>query len=283
MLEVRRGVMVKALKWVAVAVIAVELLLVATGILDLTHAIIIAIGLEVLCGVLALGLAVTARAIYRRLRESGVTRWDAFLQAAGTVLPGPVVTLLRHEIGGFMSIVLLLRRKQDVPEGATVIRYGASQKTFLIVMMGLTPVEIVIVELLLPWLWLRIVLLIAALYGLVWMFGFYAGVRTRPHYVDAHRLVMRTGHLAAASVDAGAIRSVQRENHEQYKGFVSVVDDVVAVPGMNGTSLTVTLEPETPVRIQGRGTVYASEVRFDADEVDTAVRAIHEFTELPRD
>jgi hypothetical protein len=266
--------MVQVLKWTAMAVIAVELLLVATGLLDLGDAVIIAIGLEVLCGVLALGLAVTARVMYRRLRQAGVDPWDAFLQAAATVLPRPMVTLLRHELGGFMSMILLLRGRKDVPANASVIRYGSTQKAFLIVMMVLGPVEILLMELFVPWAWLRTALLILAIYGVVWLFGFYSGVHTRPHYVDAHRLVLRAGHLGGVSVDVSAIRGVRREIHAKYKGLVSVADDVVAVVGVSGTALTVTLEPETPVQVQGRGTVHAGEVRFDADDLDAAQMSI---------
>lgn len=272
---------VQVLKWAALAVIVVELLLVATGVLDLGQAVVTAIGLEVLCGVLALGLAVTARVNYRRLRQAGTGPWDAFLQAAGTVLPRPVVTLLRHELGGLMSIVLLVRGRKDVPAGATVIRCGAAQKTFLVVMMVLGPIEIVLVEVLVPWGWLRVLLLVLGVYGLIWMLGFYAGVHTRPHYVGDDRLVLRVGHLAGVSVDVGSVRAVRRETHDRYtgtkyKGLVSVKDDVVAMQGMSGTTVTVVLEPGTPVQVQGRGTVHADELRFDADDLDAAVRTVKE-------
>lgn len=61
MTVLQRGAMTRILKWTTVAVIAVNVLLVATGVLDLRDAVVIAVGLELLCGVLALGLAVTAR------------------------------------------------------------------------------------------------------------------------------------------------------------------------------------------------------------------------------
>ncbi|WP_433264627.1 hypothetical protein ACQPZF_35605 [Actinosynnema sp. CS-041913] len=275
-----RSRIAQALKWVAVAVIAVEVLLVATGALDLGQAVVIAVGLEVLCGVLAIGLAVTARLYYRRLRRAGTGRWDAFLQAAGTVLPRPVVTLLRHELGGLMSIVLLVRGRKDVQAEATVIRCGSAQKTFLIVMMVLGPLEIFLVDLIVPWTWLRILLLVLGVYSVIWLFGFYAGLHTRPHYVGDD-LVLRVGHLAAISVDVDSIRAVRRETHDKYsgtkyKGLVSVQDDFVAMQGMSGTTVTVVLEPGTPVRIQGRGTVHAGEVRFDADDLAAAVETIKE-------
>ncbi len=58
-----------------------------------------------------------------------------------------------------------------------MIRCGAAQKTFLVVMMVLGPVEIV------P-----------------------RGVHARPHYVGDDRLVLRVGDLAAISVDVDSIR-----------------------------------------------------------------------------
>ncbi|WP_424183879.1 hypothetical protein ACOBQX_18140 [Actinokineospora sp. G85] len=77
-----------------------------------------------------------------------------------------------------------------------------------------------------------LVALVVALYTVVWLFGFFSGVHTRPHYVDADRLVLRTGHLAAVSVDTTAIRAVRRANHGGYKGMVSVVDG--AIPALRG-------------------------------------------------
>ncbi|GLZ29330.1 hypothetical protein Lesp02_15200 [Lentzea sp. NBRC 105346] len=185
-------------------------------------------------------------------------------------------TLLRRELGGLMSMILLVHGRKDVPADATPIRYGSAQKTFIIVMMVLGPFEIVLVELVVPWAWLRTVLLVVAIYGVIWMFGYYSGLHTRPHYIDFERLVLRNGHLAAASVDVGFVNAARRETHEKYKGLVAVEDDVVAVPGMNGTALTLTLEPETPVQVQGRGTVRAREIRFDADDPEAALRSIRQ-------
>nr|ADK54920.1 hypothetical protein [uncultured soil bacterium] len=270
---------VQLLKWFAAAVIAVEVLLVATGVLDLGKAVAIAVGLEMLCAALALALAVTARLIYRRLRREGVGPWDAFLQAAGTVLPRPLVTLLRHEVGSLLSIGLLIRGRKDVPPDATVIPSGTAHRSFLIVMLVLIPVEIIVVELIVPWPWLRAVLLILAAYSALWLFGFYAGLRTRPHYVDSHQLMVRMGHLAAVSVDVSAVRDIRRQGHDKYKGLVTVTDDYVALPGMSGTGLTVSLQPDTPVRVQGRTTAPAEELRFDADDLDAAIASVRERVE----
>ncbi|MFG3709673.1 hypothetical protein ACIBTZ_22955 [Micromonospora sp. NPDC049460] len=274
--------MPKLLKWTAVSVIAVELLLVATGLLDLGDAVVIAIGLELLCGVLALALAVTARVVYRQLRREGESRWEALFQAAATVLPRPIVMLLHQELASLVSIALLVRGRKDVPAGASVIKYGSTHKVFIIVMMVIIPVEVMLVEFLVPWAWLRTVLLVFAIYSAIWLFGFYAGLHTRPHYIDSSRLVIRMGHLAAVSVDVGSIRSVRRDYHPKYKGLVAVADDYVAVPGMSGTVLTVTLAPETPVRIRGRETVHAGEVRFDTDDVEGASRSIRERAGSPQ-
>ncbi|MEV0675125.1 hypothetical protein AB0I60_01240 [Actinosynnema sp. NPDC050436] len=212
-------------------------------------------------------------------RLSGVVR--ALGRTAGTALPRSVVALLRRERDGLRAIASLVRGRKDVPAGATAIPCGSAQKTFLVVMMVLGPVELVLVDLLVPWPWLRVVLLVLAVYSTVWMLAFYAGVHTRPHYVDDDRLVVRLGHLVSVSVDVGSVRAVRRENHDrytgaEYRGLVTVTDDFVAVPGMSGTTVTVVLEPATPVTVQGRGTVRVAGIRFDADALDAAVTAIGE-------
>jgi hypothetical protein len=277
-----RRLLIKLLKWTAASVIGVELLLVATGLLDLSDAVVIAIGLELLCGVLALALAATARVVYRQLRREGENRSEALFQAAATVLPRPMVMLLRQELGSLVSIALLVRGRKDVPAGAIVIKYGSTHKVFLIVMMVIIPVEVLLVEFLVPWAWLRTVLLVFAIYSAIWLFGFFAGLHTRPHYIDSRHLVLRMGHLAAVSVGVDSIRSVRRDYHPKYKGLVAVADDYVAIPGISGTVLTVTLDPETPVRIRGRETVHAGEVRFDTDDVEGASRSIRERAGSPQ-
>lgn len=275
----RRGRVLPLLKWVTPVVIVVQVVLVATGVLDVGQAVVIAVGIEVLLAVLLLALAVTARVLYRRLRAEGMSRSDAFLAAAETVLPGPMVAVLRWELGGLVSIILLVRRRKDIPDGATVIKSGSQHKAFLLVMTLLGPLEILIVELIVPWAWVRVVLLVAAIYGTLWMFGFYAAVHTRPHYIDNRRLVVRTGHLMTVSVDIDDVRAARHETRnsyqgDKYKGMVTVTDDWVAVTGMVGTELTLTLAPQTALLVQGKGTVHAGELRFDVDEPRVAIATI---------
>jgi hypothetical protein len=57
-------------------------------------------------------------------------------------------------------------------------------------------VEILLGELLMPWGWLRLVVLVASVYALVWVFGFYGSMVVLPHRLEAHGLRARCGALA---------------------------------------------------------------------------------------
>ncbi len=91
-----------------------------------------------------------------------------------------------------------------------------SQMSLILLMLAFTaPVELVVVELLVvelvaPWTWLRISLLVLGLYALLWIFGLYASLIALPHRLEENGLRCHHGALAEGFVPLSEIAAVQR-------------------------------------------------------------------------
>ena len=71
----------------------------------------------------------------------------------------------------------------------------------IIVMVAFTtPVELLVLELRAPRVWLRISLLALGHYALLWIFGFYASLVTLPHRLEEKGLRLRYDALAEGFV-----------------------------------------------------------------------------------
>ena len=270
----RRRRAVRALRWIALAILAVEAVLVFTGLLHVADALLLVLALEGLCAVVAVAMAVTVRVHYRRLVAEGRSRQSALIAALGYVLPRPVVFLLRHELKIFEGLWLLLRGRDRVPDGAVVVRYGVGVRAMLVVCAILSIVEIAVVALFVPWQWLRIAALAFTVYGIVWVLGFLGAIRRRPHYATARELVLRFGHLHEMRVDLAAVRRFRTATHAGIKKTVLVSDTAASLSVFGSTAIVAELVDDAAFEIDGRLTRRLLEVRFDADDPAAAVRAL---------
>lgn len=98
----------------------------------------------------------------------------------------------------------------EVGSGATALRYGNSATTFLWVITAMTAVETAIVEVAVPWLWLRVALAVVCIGSLPLMAGIAADYRIRPHLLSEQTLLLRHGAEMEAEVPLSAIASVGR-------------------------------------------------------------------------
>jgi hypothetical protein len=100
--------------------------------------------------------------------------------------------------------------RDDVRPGTTAFRYGNSATTFLWVITAMTAVETAIVEVAVPWLWLRVVLAVVCIGSLPLMAGMVADYRLRPHLLGERTVLLRCGSAIEVEVPLSAIASVGR-------------------------------------------------------------------------
>lgn len=249
--------MARVLKWATPSVVVVQAVLVATGVLELGSAIRIALLIEAVLLIAAVVLALTARGTYRRMRAEGAARGAALYAAARRSLPGPVVAITRHELRVLRTLWLAVRRRDDVPPGATAFSYGASQAPVFYALVAVSLVEIGVVHWLLPWAWARMILGLLGLYGAVWLIGFHQTFQRRPHYAHRGHLVLRCGYLGEIAVALEDIAGARKDFRSWRSRSFALHENVDGAPAVSLTPSGMTdvalhLTPDATVRVGTR-------------------------------
>ena len=109
-------------------------------------------------------------------------------------------------------------------------------------------IEAVAIHFLVPWQWLRVVLLIATVLSLIAIGGWLAGRVVHPHLVSARTVVFRSGTGIRVEVDRSRI---SRASMVRRFGDTAnaVVDERLVLPGPDGTVVDVEFDRPLPVSL----------------------------------
>lgn len=158
--------------------------------------------------------------------------------------------------------------------GRTYLREGEfgyhkkSWMIFIVMMVVMTsPVELLVFELVVPWAWLRLLLLILGVYTVFWFLGFHASHVALPHRLEAEGLRLRRGIFAEAFIPYREIKSVERRRRKSPKD--------AAYLAINGnTDLTPRLERPLQMRGFFRSTRPVGTIHAAADKPEKLVREL---------
>ena len=150
----------------------------------------------------------------------------------------PALRLFVHEVRALADLWRLGRGRVVVPEGAVALpaRRGWWQLPAMLTVAMV--IEIVAVELLVPWPLARLLLLIASLYSIPLLWGYLAGRIVHPHYLGAD-LVLREGRRELLRVPADEIVAVRA-----VRGFAAErggVGKQLVLGGPEGTNVEIRL------------------------------------------
>lgn len=227
---------------VTILTAATNALLAAFGVITPGTAVVLWLAVEIPLLVLVAVLTVVR---VRALRRSGATWTDAL-----DVLAGPAVAgLIRGELRAYRSLWLLARRRRDgTRDGATAIGYTRGTMGMPIAFLVACVVETVAIHLLVPWPWLRTILLIVSVYGFVPLLGILAARVVHPHLLDDTAFTLRSGHQVVATVQCDDIGEVLV--HRQFRITSPAVEDgVLYLPGPDGTNVDVLLRDPAVVKL----------------------------------
>jgi hypothetical protein len=183
------------------------------------------------------------------------------------------------ERGTWRSLARWVRRRPDVSPGAEAFPYASAVAPVLWTFVGLSAVEIPLVDWLLPWPSLRIALLVVGVYGLLWMVGLLAAMRVHPHTVDAEGLRVRNAAWVDVRIpwsDIAAAR-VRRRSVEGSRTVV-VTDEgrrrAVSVAVAGSTQVDVELRTPLVLPLARTGGRPVAELRLAADDPAALVRRL---------
>lgn len=237
-----------ATRWAIPTVVLLQVVLVWSEVLTVGQAVVVALTLEVLLIGVVLAEITLARRAYRMSRANGADGQQALEEALRVVLPAPVAKMMGMELGLLRSLWRWIRRRPDVAPGQQPMSYGSEIRPIMWVMIFLTPLEILAIELLLPWATARIVLLVLAIYGTVWVLGFLGALSSRPHVLGNGTLTLRFVHFVSISVPLHGKVAATMVRHSGYKKSVNIKDAILAMPIGDSTNIAIVLGDPVLVR-----------------------------------
>lgn len=254
-------------------VVLVLMILRLTGVLGTGQAVALFLVLEVPLLLLFIVLSVL------RFRRTAHVVDAGFLDRlkAEEPLLRPVVSELRT----FQSLGLLLVGKRRVPAGARPFGYTKGAMTLPAVMIALSLAELVIVHILVPWPWLRMVLLILTIWGVLLILGFFAARIVHPHYLTDETLHLRWGHQAVlATALANVVTAAPHANHAHTQPHVE--GGRLILTQFQGTNVllrfAVPVETAAPVAKKHLpSNFHASEVQLYVDDPEALLHALTPF------
>ncbi|HEX2177422.1 MAG TPA: hypothetical protein VHG70_16075 [Nocardioidaceae bacterium] len=123
-----------------------------------------------------------------------------------------LASLAKHalvfELNIYKSLLRWVARRPSVPEGTEPVGYAQNATPVIWLWIFASAMELPLVHVLIPWDTVRIVGLVIGIWGLLWMLGMLAGLRTYPHLVGEKVLRVRNGAMHDIHVPWAAIDSI---------------------------------------------------------------------------
>lgn len=280
----------RVLKWSLPLLVAAEIVLVRLGIFGLREVVLLVIGIEVLLLLLGTSQLFAATRRYRRGTAGGLDRWAALEEGLAVVLPRSVAKIVVLEPRLWVCFVrwALGRRRYSEEEFSY---HRRSPLGMLVVMVLLvSPVELLLLHLLIPWTWLKILLLVVGIYGAFWVLGFYASLVTLPHRLEEDGLLLRYGVFARGFVPYADVVAIQRDRKVLSKGeLFGDVEGLRVLPDEDTACFAIASKTDVLLKLNHarsmekllRSTPPVNCVRFAVDEPEDMVRRLRQQIEAP--
>jgi hypothetical protein len=170
-----------------------------------------------------------------------------------------------YELKMYRSLFRWLTRRRPGPSGSIRFAYVGAVAFVIWAFIILSAVEFVGFHLIIPWETVRLAVDVLSLWGLVWMLGYFAGLKVHPHLVTDIGLRVRNGVGVDIEIPWVAIAEVRerRRSREKSRGVQLDRDE-------SGTVLNVVVGGGTNVDIALRSSVLAALPK--GPETVTAVR-----------
>lgn len=188
--------------------------------------------------------------------------------------------LVPATIASAHALWLLVTRRASVPPGASPLSYAQETAVMMWLLTGLCVVEVIAVDLLVPWhrlpedwWWLRWVALVLGVLGVVTTAAFVAVQTTRPHYVVDGHLTLRSGATFQWAIPLDRIKAAhtQRRSHDSTKNVRYESDSaglVLSVTQLGSTNVELHVLPQLPA---------------SHDAHQKSVHTVHFFADSPED
>lgn len=186
-------------------------------------------------------IGLLARA-WRRARAEP-NHWRRLHRLLEELFPSRLTTFLMLEIRMLETIVRWVLRRRRPAERSFRYQRRAWFGVLLAVALVVTPPEILLLHLLIPWDWAKILVSVLAMYALLWLLAFWLALRIWPHTLEGDRLVLRWLFFDEIQVPLNIIDHVIVENRRfpSLRASLTVRENVGILPVGGRTDLTLIL------------------------------------------
>jgi hypothetical protein len=115
---------------------------------------------------------------------------------------------LVFELNIYKSLLRWLLRRPSIPAGFEPVGYAHLATPVMALWIFGSALELPLVHVLVPWHAVRIALLVIGVWGLLWMLGALAGLRSYPHLLGCDTLHIRSGAMHEIAIPLKAIARV---------------------------------------------------------------------------
>jgi hypothetical protein len=179
---------------------------------------------------------------------------------------------LWYEWHMWLSLYRWLFRRPLVREsGAKPFGYARAQTPVLIAFIVVSAIEVPILDLVLPWPVVRFIALLLGVWGVVWMFGILAILRTHPHVVGPAGLRIRNGLSVDVSIPWALVADIRLRNRPLEPGRkdrmeVTDAGTVAIMPISNFTNVDVAFREPVVLPVPKTNGEPLIGLRFYADD-----------------
>lgn len=165
------------------------------------------------------------------------------------------------------------RRREHHDDDIHPLAYGRGVHTRAVALFSVSMGLVVVVEVLVPWLWLEVPLVLVGAYGGVLAAGLLAAHHARPHLLGPNRLHLRDPFSLDAIVPVDHLHGVSVRVARAGTERPRVFSDALVVPVAGQTNLAIELDPGVAVDVDGTSQV-VRQVLCWVDGPDEAVELL---------
>ncbi|HET9982237.1 MAG TPA: hypothetical protein VFQ38_01565 [Longimicrobiales bacterium] len=269
----------RALRWLVPAGIVLDIGLFRSGLVSGRAALALGAALEVVTLGVAGVLAGQVVRRYRTERRAGVDAWMALEDGVALLLPRAAAGVVVLELRLWTSLWVWAARRRRPGPSEFSYRRGARVGLVLALVLLTTPVEVLALELLIPWRWLRIVLAVSAVYAVFWVAGLYGSLAVLPHRLEATGARFRYGALASVFVPYAAMESVSLEKRPLpggRPGLRLAADGAAYLSATDRAAVTIRVPGGVAIRRVTGETAPVTTLHLGADTPDALLAALRE-------
>jgi hypothetical protein len=234
-------------------VLLADIALAVSGVLDPGTALAVGLALELVALAFGARQVIAMVLHYRHGRSAGLDVEAAIEDGLTIIFPRPVARVIALEPRVFVNLWRWMFDRHPLRANEFAYHKRSPVGPLFGLILFTTPVELLLFELLIPWAWLRVLLAVLAVYGLLWIAGYASSLRTLPHRVDAGALRLHYGLLGRVTIPYEAIESVElapiKMLGNRSEGVYVLTDKQVGYFAV-GSKADVLLRLRAPVRIE---------------------------------